>query len=88
MLVKCYGQLWNPDIVDWGGGGAGAGKLLGNIRRKGVKHQIDFWQAKLKAAKTCAVSYADKGGKYQDQPGLTLPRVDGIPFRDGTANQH
>ena len=42
----------------------------------------------LKAAKTCAVSYADKGGKYQDQPGLTLPRVDGIPFRDGTANQH
>jgi len=23
----------------------------------------------------CAVSYADKNGKYQDQPGLTLPRV-------------
>jgi hypothetical protein len=22
------------------------------------------------------VSYADRSGKYQDQPGLTLPRVD------------
>ena len=30
----------------------------------------------LKADRVCAVSYADKGGKYQDQSGLTLPRVD------------
>ncbi len=30
----------------------------------------------LKADRICAVSYADKGGKYQDQRGLTLPRVD------------
>ena len=30
----------------------------------------------LKADRVCAVSYADKGGKYQDQPGLVLPRVD------------
>jgi dCTP deaminase len=30
----------------------------------------------LKADRVCDVSYADKGGKYQDQPGLTLPRVD------------
>lgn len=30
----------------------------------------------LKGDKTCAVSYADKRGKYQDQPGLTLPKVD------------
>ncbi len=30
----------------------------------------------LKADRVCAVSYADKGGKYQDQRGLTLPRVD------------
>lgn len=30
----------------------------------------------LKADKVCAVSYADKNGKYQDQGGLTLPRVD------------
>ena len=30
----------------------------------------------LQADRTCAVSYADKGGKYQDQAGLTLPMVD------------
>ncbi len=30
----------------------------------------------LKADRVCEVSYADKGGKYQDQVGLTLPRVD------------
>ena len=30
----------------------------------------------LKADRVCSVSYADKAGKYQDQSGLTLPRVD------------
>lgn len=30
----------------------------------------------LKGDRLCAVSYADKAGKYQDQTGLTLPRVD------------
>lgn len=30
----------------------------------------------LKADTVCEVSYADKKGKYQNQPGLTLPRVD------------
>lgn len=30
----------------------------------------------LKADRICEVSYADKGGKYQDQGGLTLPKVD------------
>ncbi len=30
----------------------------------------------LKADRVCAVSYADKGGKYQHQTGLTLPMVD------------
>jgi len=30
----------------------------------------------FRAAMTCEVSYADKGGKYQDQVGLTLPKVD------------
>ena len=30
----------------------------------------------FKGDQTCAVSYADKNGKYQDQPGLTLPKVD------------
>lgn len=30
----------------------------------------------IKADHICTISYADKGGKYQDQRGLTLPRVD------------
>jgi len=30
----------------------------------------------LKADQICAKSYADKHGKYQDQAGLTLPKVD------------
>jgi dCTP deaminase len=30
----------------------------------------------LKADRVCSVSYADKGGKYQNQTGLTLPKVD------------
>lgn len=30
----------------------------------------------LNADRVCAVSYADKSGKYQNQVGLTLPRVD------------
>jgi dCTP deaminase len=34
--------------------------------------QLLFFQAE----RVCAKSYADKRGKYQDQPGLTLPKVD------------
>ena len=30
----------------------------------------------LRGEKVCERSYADKSGKYQDQPGLTLPKVD------------
>jgi len=30
----------------------------------------------LKGDQVCSVSYADKSGKYQDQVGLTLPKVD------------
>jgi dCTP deaminase len=30
----------------------------------------------LRGDRVCSVSYADKRGKYQDQAGLTLPRVD------------
>lgn len=30
----------------------------------------------LKADEVCETSYADKAGKYQDQGGLTLPKVD------------
>ncbi len=30
----------------------------------------------LRGDQVCEISYADKGGKYQDQAGLTLPKVD------------
>ena len=30
----------------------------------------------LRGEEVCERSYADKGGKYQDQPGLTLPKAD------------
>jgi len=30
----------------------------------------------LRGEEVCELSYADKKGKYQDQPGLTLPKVD------------
>jgi dCTP deaminase len=30
----------------------------------------------LQAEEVCQRSYADKAGKYQDQSGLTLPKVD------------
>ncbi len=44
---------------------------------EGIAQMIFF-----EADQTCAVSYADKRGKYQDQTGLTLPRVDGVPQSD------
>jgi dCTP deaminase len=40
----------------------------------------------LKADRVCATSYADKGGKYQDQAGLTLPLVDGVPAAVGESH--
>lgn len=40
---------------------------------EGIAQMIFF-----RAAGVCRTSYADKKGKYQDQPGLTLPLVDGI----------
>jgi dCTP deaminase len=39
----------------------------------------------LKAEAVCRISYADKKGKYQDQPGLTLPFVQP---EDGSAGQN
>lgn len=47
MLIKAYGALWNPDIVDWGTVGAGnKGKLEGRITKNKIPYTIDFWEAK------------------------------------------
>jgi dCTP deaminase len=29
----------------------------------------------LEASETCETSYADRGGKYQSQTGITIPRM-------------
>jgi len=44
MFIKSYGQMWNPDIVNWNG--TGTGKLIGNIKRDKSWIGIDFWNAK------------------------------------------
>lgn len=49
MLIKAYGQFWNPDIIDWGRPGAGGqGHLPGETTNKknGNKYNIDYWKAR------------------------------------------
>lgn len=46
MLIKSYGQFWNPDIVEWGKPGKGnKGKLAGTIKSRTKYVDIDFWNA-------------------------------------------
>lgn len=45
MLVKHYGEFWNPDLVDWGKRGPGnKGKLMG--RPDGGKSTLDLWDCR------------------------------------------
>ena len=45
-LIKVYGELWNPDIIDWGSRGAGnKGKLEGKIRVDNSNKIVDCWDA-------------------------------------------
>lgn len=48
MLIRLYGQFWNPDAVQWGGKGAGnKGQLLGKVTTDSDKKKIlDFWEAR------------------------------------------
>jgi hypothetical protein len=49
MLIKAYGQFWNPNLIDWGSTGRGnSGKLIGEVTRSHdqKKYKIDFWHAK------------------------------------------
>lgn len=44
-LIKCYGQFWNPDTVEWGRPGAGnKGTLIGKIKPSNM--HINFWGAR------------------------------------------
>lgn len=44
MLIRAYGQFWNPDIVDWGKQGPGnKGQLLGKGKVGGNTVIVDIW---------------------------------------------
>jgi hypothetical protein len=45
MLIRAYGEFWNPDIVEWGSRGAGnRGELLGRGKWHGTIVEIDSWE--------------------------------------------
>src|SRR5438093_8925704 len=45
MLIRAYGQFWNPDIVDWGKQGPGnQGQLIGNGKWGSTTVTIDSWK--------------------------------------------
>jgi len=45
MLIKSYGQYWNPDAVNWGSVGKGnAGTLLGKTKLDGKTVSCDVWK--------------------------------------------
>jgi hypothetical protein len=44
MLIKAYGQFWNPDVVDWGTRGRGnRGQLLGRASIGARTVTCDVW---------------------------------------------
>jgi hypothetical protein len=45
MLIKTYGQFWNPDIVEWGRPNR-QGCLIGETKRGNKKYSIDYWNAR------------------------------------------
>jgi hypothetical protein len=47
-----------------------------NTQIPGLAGIEPFEDSDKRASRVCAMSDADRGDKYQDQAGLTLPRVD------------
>ena len=46
MLIRAYGQYWNPTVVDWGARGPGnKGTLEGKVKINGTAYTVDFWDA-------------------------------------------
>jgi hypothetical protein len=44
MLIRTFGQFWNPDAVAWGSRGAGnKGSLLGKAKVNKKTVEVDFW---------------------------------------------
>lgn len=47
LLIRAFGQLWNPETVDWGRRGRNnRGRLLGKVRQGGRTYEIDFWDVR------------------------------------------
>ncbi|MGE4068691.1 MAG: GIY-YIG nuclease family protein [Vicinamibacterales bacterium] len=47
MLIRAFGQFWNPETIDWGKRGRNnRGRLVGRARRNGRWHEVDFWDAR------------------------------------------
>jgi len=45
MLIKSYGQFWNPEIVEWGKPGRGnRGQLLGKVAIGTRSVETDVWE--------------------------------------------
>jgi hypothetical protein len=45
VLIKAYGQYWNPDAVDWGSVGQGnKGELLGTVKIDSKTILCDAWE--------------------------------------------
>jgi hypothetical protein len=45
MLIRAYGQYWNPDIIDWGKQGPGnQGTLPGTGKWAAKTVQVDSWE--------------------------------------------
>jgi len=45
MLIRAYGEFWNPDIVDWGSRGAGnQGRLMGKVKLDDRNYDVDVWR--------------------------------------------
>lgn len=46
MIIRAFGQYWNPEIVSWGKKGPGnQGKLVGKVKIDTLTYNIDFWNA-------------------------------------------
>ena len=47
MLIRAFGQLWNPEAIDWGKPGPNnRGTLRGRVRRDSRWYEIDFWEVR------------------------------------------
>src|SRR5579859_3028712 len=44
VLIRCFGEYWSPDRVDWGRRGPGGkGQLLGEYGPSRKRREVDVW---------------------------------------------